>query len=66
MGLTRAQYRMLGRTVRGERLPVRRYRRTLLTVAALERQAFWMVIDGFWFPTDVGRKAHAEHGKRAS
>jgi hypothetical protein len=64
--MKRAQYRMLGRLVRGERLPVGRYKDLAGgTVRALYRKNLiadsgkTMVPTGHWFATDLGRKRHA-------
>lgn len=68
--MTRAQYRMLGRLVRGERLTLLRFRR-VGTMAALERQGlvFAVVMHGMshavmWQATDLGRRRHAEQKPR--
>jgi hypothetical protein len=64
--LTGAQHRMLGRLVRGERLPARRFLPTMATVAALARKgligAHGSASD--LFATTRGRDVYAIHGKQ--
>lgn len=67
--MKRAQYRMLGRLVRGERLPVDRFR-CIGTVDALYRKALiddsgtGALPSGRWYPTDLGRQHHADQKPR--
>lgn len=63
VSLTLAQYRMLGRAVRGERLPTANYRSP--TAKALHRKRCWVVSDlvDIWIPTPLGKKVYAARGR---
>lgn len=70
VALTVAQYRLLGRMIRGERLPVARYRVEHATIGALYRK--WQITgvgpnggDGDWHVTWHGWKCHAAAGNPA-
>ena len=60
--ITRAQFRMLGRSIKGERLPEHRFRSSIVTVATLHRKGCWHVVHGHWEATEHGRKVHAAKG----
>ncbi len=64
VSVTRAQLRMLRRAVRGERLPVARFRRENPTIAALDRKVLFYVEKMFdhepvWRPTELGQRVAA-------
>lgn len=69
VSLTVAQYRLLGRMIRGERLPTRRYRYEHATIHALNRKHYIGVdvtgAEDVWAPTGHGRKVHAAAGSPA-
>lgn len=60
ISLTLAQYRMLGRAIRGERLPVANFRGP--TASALARKGCWRHHGSHWAYTDLGKKVHAARG----
>jgi hypothetical protein len=60
VSLTLAQWRMLGRTLRGERLSIVRYNNP--TVSALVRKGCWQPQNGSWVPTAFGKRIHACRG----
>lgn len=72
MTFTVAQYRMAGRVLRGDVLPVARYRRENPTVAALVRKGAFAEGHGpagrhhvrVWHLTAKGREGHALVGKK--
>jgi hypothetical protein len=55
-----AQFRMLGRVLRGERLPCDRYHGA--TIQALVRKWCLVAAAGCWEATDVGREMMARRG----
>jgi hypothetical protein len=57
-----AQWRMLGRIVRGERLHVSRFRLENRTVDALSRKNCILLEHGRWYATALGRDVHAHGG----
>lgn len=56
ISLSLAQYRLLGRAIRGDRLPMARYRPEHATVAALYRKACFFPHPNGWEPTTFGRE----------
>lgn len=60
VSLTLAQYRMLGRAIRGEKLPVSNFRGP--TASALARKGCWQRHGTHWAYTDFGKKVHAARG----
>ncbi len=61
--LTDAQYRMLGRAVRGEQLPTRRFMPTTGTNASLVRKGLVKAHHSI-VATTRGREVYALHGKQ--
>lgn len=62
VSLSLAQYRMLGRAIRGDALPMSRYRTENRTVRALSVKGCFCTEQGFWMPTDFGKKVFACRG----
>ena len=60
ISLTLAQYR---RAVRGEKLPVARYRHEHASTQSLQNKQCWHVQHGHWLPTPLGMKVHAARGR---
>lgn len=60
VSLTLAQYRMLGRAVRGEKLSVANFRGP--TASALARKGCWRHHGSHWAYTDLGKRVHAARG----
>ena len=62
ISLSAAQYRMLGRAIRGHKFPLTRYRQEHATVRALADKGCWTHHHGHWTPTDLGKKIFASRG----
>jgi len=62
VSLSLAQFRMLGRAIRGQRLHVSRFRPEHATVAALAVKRCWHLRDGRWVPTELGLNVHRCRG----
>ena len=62
IGLSVAQYRLLGRAIRGETLPRERYRREHRTVGALVRKSCFISGGHHWIPTPLGKEIYACRG----
>jgi hypothetical protein len=60
ISLTTAQYRMLGRAIRGEKLPVANFHGP--TASALARKGCWRHHGAYWAYTDLGKRVHASRG----
>lgn len=60
VSLTLAQYRMLGRAIRGEKLPVSNFRSA--TARSLARKGCWQHHGSHWAYTDLGKQVHAARG----
>lgn len=60
ISLTLAQYRMLGRAIRGEKLPTKNYKS--VTASALSRKGCWKPHRGHWAASDLGKKVFAARG----
>jgi hypothetical protein len=62
VSLSLAQFRLLGRAIRGAKLPVTRYRHEHATVKALRRKLCMHVEHGHWTPTAIGKQIYACRG----
>jgi len=62
VSLTLAQYRLLGRAIRGDVLPMSRYRKQHATVAALLRKGCLRGKDT-WEASPLGKKVHTARGR---
>jgi hypothetical protein len=64
ISLSLAQYRLLGRALRGERLPAHRYRAQHPTMKALLAKGCLTLParDVWWVPTPIGKEIHACRG----
>ena len=62
VSLTVAQYRLLGRAIRGAKLPKSRYQPGHATVSALARKNCWHAEHGHWVPTAFGCKVFNARG----
>lgn len=62
VSLSLAQYRLLGRAIRGDRLPMSRYRPEHATVAALYKKSCLFPHPNGWEATEHGRKIFACRG----
>jgi len=62
ISLSLAQYRLLGRALRGERLPRHRYRTHHPTVLSLVRKSCLVSGGEHWVPTPLGKEIHACRG----
>ena len=58
------QFRMLGRLLRGDVLPTRRYRKEHATIGALSKKHCVHVQGEAWLATDLGKLTHSRQGGR--